>query len=186
MDVFISWSGDRSKYVAECLAVWLKQVIQLVRPWMSSENILAGARWNAEIAKHLATTKFGIICVTPENLAAPWLVFEAGALAKTIDENTHVCPYLVGLDEIDPQHPISQFQCKRMTQEGTYDIVRSMHKALRGSSKEVDLTEAQVKESFDQWYPRLTPTNSKRFLRLRAPENRSQKLSLTRRARYSP
>ena len=44
MDVFISWSGLRSKYVAECLAVWLKQVIQLVRPWISSENILASAR----------------------------------------------------------------------------------------------------------------------------------------------
>lgn len=149
MDVFISWSGDRSKYIAECLAVWLKQVVQLVRPWMSSENILAGARWNAEIAKHLATTKFGIICVTPENLAAPWLVFEAGALAKTIDENTHVCPYLIGLDEIDPQHPISQFQCKRMTEEGTYAVVRSMHKALRASTKDLDLTEVQVKESFD-------------------------------------
>lgn len=49
MDVFISWSGLRSKYVAECLAVWLKQVIQLVRPWISSENILAGARPRADL-----------------------------------------------------------------------------------------------------------------------------------------
>lgn len=156
IDVFISWSGDRSKYVAERLAVWVKQVIQLVRPWLSSENILAGARWNAEIAKHLAATKFGIICVTPENLTAPWLVFEAGALAKTIDEKTHVCPYLIGLNEIDPQHPLSQFQCKRADkEEETFDVVRSMHKALLASSKEVDLTEAQVKESFQQWYPRL-------------------------------
>ena len=55
MDVFISWSGDRSKYVAECLKTWLKRVIQMVSPWVSSENILAGARWNAEVTKHLVS-----------------------------------------------------------------------------------------------------------------------------------
>jgi TIR domain len=93
MDVFISWSGERSKYVAECLRVWFKQVIQMVKPWMSSEDILAGARWNGEIARHLSETKFGVICVTPENLvSAPWLTFEAGAIAKTIDERIFVCP----------------------------------------------------------------------------------------------
>jgi hypothetical protein len=100
MDVFISWSGERSKYVAQRLHVWLRQVLQMVKPWMSSENILAGARWTAEIVAHLSTSKFGVICVTPENLSAPWLVFEAGALAKTIDEKTHVSPYLIGLDQI--------------------------------------------------------------------------------------
>jgi TIR domain-containing protein len=155
MDVFISWSGIRSKYVAGCLHVWLKQVIQTVRPWLSSEDILAGARWNAEIAKHLSNTKFGIICVTPENLNSAWLTFEAGALAKTIDERTFVCPYLIDLEEIDPQHPLSQFQCKGPTKNDTYDVVRCMYSALCATNKEIDLTEAQVKESFEQWWPRL-------------------------------
>src|SRR5579875_159793 len=115
MDVFISWSGERSKYVAEALRGWLKQVIQAVKPWLSSEDILAGARWNVEIANRLSATKFGIICVTPENLDSNWLVFEAGALAKTIDDRTFVCPFLIDMDEINPQHPLSQFQCKRAT-----------------------------------------------------------------------
>ncbi|MGO9263654.1 MAG: toll/interleukin-1 receptor domain-containing protein [Candidatus Binataceae bacterium] len=156
MEVFISWSGECSKYVAKCLHVWLKQVIQMVKPWMSSEDILAGARWNAEIAKHLSETKFGVICVTPENLNAPWLVFESGAIAKTIDDKTHVCQYLIGLHEIDPLHPLSQFQCKPTTKEGTYDVVRSMHSALLAASKDVDLSEGQVKEAFDQWWPKLS------------------------------
>ncbi len=155
MDVFISWSGERSKYVAQCLHVWLKQVIQMVKPWMSSENILAGARWNIEIAKHLSHTKFGVICVTPENLTAPWLTFEAGALAKTIDDQSYVCLYLIGLEEIDPQHPLSQFQCKSTTKKDTYDVVRSMHAALLASNKEIDLTEPEVKAAFEQWWPGL-------------------------------
>jgi hypothetical protein len=71
----------------------------MVKPWMSSENILAGARWNPEVVGHLSKTRFGVICVTPENLSSPWLVFEVGALAKTIEE-TYVCPYLVGLDKL--------------------------------------------------------------------------------------
>jgi TIR domain len=155
MDVFISWSGERSKYVAECLRVWLKQVIQAIKPWLSSEDILAGARWNGEIATHLSRTKFGIICVTPENLDSAGLSFEAGALAKTIDERTFVCPYLVELEEIDPQHPLSQFQCKRTNKEGTYDLVRSIHSALRLTNTEIDLTEQQVKEAYDLWWPKL-------------------------------
>lgn len=156
MDVFISWSGERSKYVARCLHVWLKQVIQMVKPWMSSEDILAGGRWNPEIAAHLSRTKFGVICVTPENLTAPWLIFEAGALAKTIDDKTYVCPCLIGLDEIEPRHPLSQFQCKRMVEkDDAFDLVRSMHFALRANNKDVDLTDEHVKGAFEQWWPNL-------------------------------
>ncbi len=156
MDVFISWSGERSKYVAESLSVWLKRVIQVVRPWMSSEDILAGARWNPEIAKRLEQSAFGIVCVTPENLTAPWLTFESGALAKTIDQKTRVCPYLIDMNEIGPQHPLSQFQCKRAVEDETYDIVRSIHATLVATDASIDLTESQVKEQFEQWWPKLS------------------------------
>ena len=158
----------------------------MVKPWMSSEDILAGARWNAEIAKHLSQTKFGVICVTPENLTAPWLVFEAGALAKTIDEKTHVCQYLIGLEEVNPQHPLSQFQCKRTTKEETFDLVRSMHSALLGSSKEVELSETQVKEAFEQWWPRLdellqkVPVLDRKSIEEKQPDPMIELLALTK------
>lgn len=155
MDVFISWSGNRSKFVAEQLRSWLKKVIQVINPWMSSADLLAGARWNAEISKRLAKTKFGIICVTPENLSEPWIQFEAGALAKTIDNTTYVCPYLIAFEEIDPRNPLSQFQCKPATREGTFDILHSMHTALLAAQPDTNLTDAEVKEQFEQWWPRL-------------------------------
>lgn len=79
MHVFISWSGRSSKAVAELLRVHLRSAIQALTPFMSSADINAGARWRDEIGEALGTTNFGIIVVTPDNVDAPWLNFEAGA-----------------------------------------------------------------------------------------------------------
>jgi hypothetical protein len=43
-NVFISWSGPRSKWIAEFLHSQLPKIIQAARPWMSEENIDKGAR----------------------------------------------------------------------------------------------------------------------------------------------
>lgn len=42
-NVFISWSGDRSK-VAAALYDWLPMVAQTAEPWMSEEDIEEGSR----------------------------------------------------------------------------------------------------------------------------------------------
>jgi hypothetical protein len=53
MNVFLSWSGAKSKAVAEILKKYLPSMINQVEPWLSSQQIDAGARWSAEIAKNL-------------------------------------------------------------------------------------------------------------------------------------
>ena len=90
--MFLSWSGDRSKAVAEGLGGWLVQVIQAVEPWISS-GIEKGARWESEIAERLDEAKVGIVCLTSGNLTPPWILFEAGALSKTKD--SYVCTFLL-------------------------------------------------------------------------------------------
>lgn len=130
MRVFISWSGPQSLAVARALHNWLPTIIQSVKPWVSSENIESGARWNSKINKELSQVRFGIVCLTKENQGAPWLVFEAGALAKTLDD-TYVVPYLIDMEVSDVEGgPLTQFQAEKHSEEGTLKLVRSMNKAL--------------------------------------------------------
>lgn len=151
MKVFISWSGPRSRALATALRRWLPDVIQNVRPWMSETDISAGARWGREIEKELEDTKFGILCLTRENVLSPWINFEAGALAKTVADS-HVCPYLLGLNPADlPQGPLAQFQAKRAEKADTWDLVVAINHAMGDGA----LADDQLRRTFDRWWPDL-------------------------------
>jgi hypothetical protein len=45
-NVFLTWSGPRSRQVAEALKKWLPGVVQQCQPWMS-KDIAAGKRWQS-------------------------------------------------------------------------------------------------------------------------------------------
>lgn len=150
MRVFISWSGERSKYIAECLRSWLPKVIQAVDPWMSQEDIGSGMRWSSEIAGELEASKVGVICVTPENQINPWIMFEAGALSKTLDQ-TYVCPFLFAIAPSELSGPLSQFQAQVSTKQGTLKILKSLNTALGKES----LEQGELDEIFEVWWPHL-------------------------------
>lgn len=112
MKVFISWSGERSRAVADVLRRWLPSVLQAVRPYFSPDDVAKGARWSSEIAKELEASAIGILVVSPENQDAPWLLFEAGALAKNL-ERSKVCPLLFGgIEPTDVKGPSSSFNLR--------------------------------------------------------------------------
>jgi len=75
MKVFISWSGERSRKVAELLAEWTECVIQISQPWISSLDIDGGSLWFTKIYEQLANTRISIFCLTRENKAQPWILF---------------------------------------------------------------------------------------------------------------
>lgn len=130
MKVFISWSGERSRAVALKLREWLPVVIHFVEPWMSSHDIDAGAKWLDKISQELKETKFGIICLTKENLDANWLLFESGAISKSL-ENAYVCPYLIDMDpsDIPSKNPLSNFQAKRANEKETFELLKTINSA---------------------------------------------------------
>ena len=150
MKVFISWSGERSKAVAQALRDWLPNVIQAVEPWMSEADIAKGARWGLDMARELDETRVGIICLTPENLNAPWILFEAGALSKTLEE-TYVCPYLLDVRPADLEGPLAQFQAAIANEEDTRKLVQTINRALGDEA----LSEERVNKAFEVWWPRL-------------------------------
>lgn len=153
MKVFISWSGERSKAVAEALRYWLPKVIQAIEPWMSADDIEKGTRWRSGIAAELEQSSVGIICLTRENLDSNWIHFEAGALSKQQD-NTYVCTFLFGLEPTDVREPLAQFQHTRATKDDIRKLVFTVNNALSDSK----LTEIELKEIFDVWWPRLEVT----------------------------
>jgi len=156
MLVFISWSGERSRYVAEQLHRWLKDVMQTIEPWVSSEDIRQGARWTVDVARKLEEASFGILCLTRDNLDQPWLVFEAGALAKTLDR-ANVCPYLIDLKPTEIKGPLVQFQGTTATEDGTRRLLHSINKALG----EKALPDDQIDRACRKWWPDLETTLEK-------------------------
>ena len=116
MRVFISWSGDRSKQIAALLHRWLPAVYQSIMPYMSAREIGKGERWASNLAGELEACNFGLLCLTPENINAPWLHFEAGALSKL--ETARVVPVLFQVKPMDIQGgPLSQFQAATLDDE---------------------------------------------------------------------
>src|SRR5947209_7773018 len=114
MKIFISWSGERSKVVAETLRDWLQDIIQALEPWISAD-IEKGQRWSSEIATQLEQAQVGIICLTQDNLNSRWLHFEAGALSKT--PKSYVCTFLLDIEPTDFDGPLTQFQHTRAQKE---------------------------------------------------------------------
>src|SRR6266481_990168 len=150
-NVFISWSGERSRHVAEALRAWLPMVLQASKPFMSKRDIDKGSRWHVELAKALEVTRVGIICLVPENQTASWLLFEAGALSKTLDRGTRVCTYLLaGLQPQDVTRPLGEFQATKAEKEETRQMIQDINKYL-GSP----VSELHLNGTFIALWPRL-------------------------------
>lgn len=139
MKVFISWSGSRSKDLANALRQWLPMVLQYVEPWVSDKDISAGERWAQAIAGELEVSNFGIICITPENLNSEWILFESGALSKSMLD-AKVIPLLFGLELSDLSGPLSQFQAQKVEETGVMEVIRAINKVAEkpASSQIVD------------------------------------------------
>jgi len=108
------------------------------------------------MGERLSEAKFGILCLTQENLTEPWILFEAGAIAKAI-QDAHVCPYLLGFEPSQiPAGPLSQFQAKRATKEDTLDLIRAINVMLSPP-----LGDDALGRAFDRCWPSLEETIQK-------------------------
>lgn len=150
MKVFLSWSGERSKAVAELLDEWIQCVIQAVDPWMSSKDIDRGSLWFSEITDQLQNTSIGIICLTQENKNKPWILFEAGALAKGLN-SSRVCTFLIDLEPTDVGNPLAQFNHTNAQQESMWALVLTLNNSL----KERALKEKVLEEVFETYWPKF-------------------------------
>jgi hypothetical protein len=150
--VFISWSGDLSKRVAEVLKPWIKCVLQATEPFLSSEDIDKGSLWFSEISDQLAETGVGIICLTTENINAPWILFEAGSLAKGLSKS-RVCTFLVNLAPADLRPPLAQFNATTPTKDDMFRLVVTINNSLEPKQQ---LSDDVLRMTFDQFWGNIS------------------------------
>jgi TIR domain len=150
MRVFISWSGDLSRQLGEAIRSWLPSALQHVKPYFTPDDIDKGAKWASEIFKELSASSVCIIILTRENLKSSWIMFEAGAISSTL-ENNRVCPIIFDIEPTDLQGPLAQFQATRF---GKADI-RKLFNTINSLAGENKLEDAVAEPVFEKWWPDL-------------------------------
>ena len=153
MKVFISWSGPRSRNIAEKVHKWLPYIIQPLKPFLSSGDIRTGVRWGDVLAHELRESKYGVICITRQNVTSPWLNFEAGALSN-VTGHACVSPVLFGVDRSRLTGPLSQFQAAVFDEKGEeiFGLASSINDTLR---YELRVPPDVLKATFYKWWPNI-------------------------------
>lgn len=148
--VFISWSGDLSKKLAEEVRLWLPGVLQFVKPYFTPNDIEKGTRWSTEIASELESSNAGIICLTKDNINKPWILFEAGALSKNFGK-ANVCTILFNLDNADLTGPLTSFQATKFDKTDFKKLLIT----INNTGSESKLESAVLNDVFEMWWPKL-------------------------------
>lgn len=118
---------------------------------MSSQDIELGERWNENITQSLSETDYGLIFVTSDNIKAPWINFEAGALSKTL--KSRVVPILFNTEVMILQEgPLKQFQSTKTIDK--QNILRLV-KEINDSQENYKLDSDRLNKAFEMWWPRL-------------------------------
>lgn len=149
-NVFISWSGDQSKKIAEELRNWIPSVLQFAKPYFTPNDIEKGSKWSSEISKKLSESNIGIICLTKDNINKPWILFEAGALAKNLDQS-RVCSILFGMENTDLSGPLTTFQTTNFEKSD----FKKMMQSINASAGTAALSNETFDRVFEMWWPQL-------------------------------
>lgn len=148
--LFLSWSGEQSRRIAETLRTWIPTVLQHTVPYFTPDDIQKGAKWNTEITESLSRCNVGVICLTPENVEAPWILFEAGAISKQF-EDARVSSILFGLDPSDISSPLASFQNTPFEKSE----IRRLLNTINDCETETPLSSEVLDRAFEMWWPEL-------------------------------
>ncbi len=128
--IFLCWSKSRSRAIAEAWAKLLPELIQGVQPVLSTE-FQKGKEWSRLLRRDLDQARAGIVFLTPENVDAPWIHFEAGALATAVgNREGDVFTYVYGFDPGRLAGPLSAYHSTIATKDDTQRLVSDLCAAL--------------------------------------------------------
>lgn len=116
------------------------------------------------LSHELELTNYGVLILTPENTKSEWLHFEAGAIARSVEES-YVSPVLIGLKPTEVRPPLSQFQLTEFHEKDMWKLVRSINAAAGEGAKSEEL----LRNMFEALWPKLELQVSTLIKNLQAP-----------------
>jgi TIR domain len=156
MRVFISWSGELSKQLAEAVREWLATTLSYVKPFFTPSDIEKGANWGQEISVQLKQSSFCVIALTRESLNSNWVMFEAGAISSSVNK-PRICAILFDIEPTDLQGPLAAFHATRFSREDIYKLV----KTINSNAGDAAIENERLDRIFDKWWPDLEESVSK-------------------------
>lgn len=150
--IFISWSGNNSRIIANRL----KQVIEKdifnskIKCFVSDSDIASGTDWWNKIKDELKSSKLGILCITKENIQASWIYYEAGALVGN-DVPTTPLLFNCSIKNLE-KTPLTARQCIDFgSKRGFLKMISDINDQL----KILDIPEDSLKLIADKAYQQL-------------------------------
>lgn len=145
MHVFISWHGEKSLAYAERLKELIENCIQSITVFCSSLDIHNGDNWSKVLFEELSSTKYGIVCLTRDNIREPWINFEAGAIANKLDNK--MTTLLIDLKTSELFPPLSLFQATKLERQNIQNMILAINDTLPNK-----IEKSRVMDSFDAFY----------------------------------
>jgi hypothetical protein len=153
--VFITWSGAASEIVAAALDHFFRRVLENVRPFYSAESIRSGQAWFSEIVLNVEQATYGIICLTPQNKDAPWVLFETGAMCRQLAQR-RIVPIYIGMRSSDVLgSPLAPFQGRTVERASILALVKDINRAVTETGADRGADESVLEDRFEQNWPRL-------------------------------
>jgi len=111
--IFISWSGNLGKEIAEVFGNWLKEILPIDELFCSTD-LRASSNWYEELKKGLKSSNLGIFCLTDHALSSTWMFYEVGFLngkkkKKNHDFNHLIYPILFDLKQSNVDRTIFNY-----------------------------------------------------------------------------
>ena len=143
MRIFVIWSGNRSKKIAEAAVTLLEGTAEGAKIFVSSRDLKPGRRWEDELSKNLREANIGIVCFTPDNLNSRWMHFEAGMIAKMPQHR--ILPLLADVNEI--KGPLSGFMSTdAKDKEAVFRLVKTLNEDRPARRR---ILESKLREFFE-------------------------------------
>jgi catechol 2,3-dioxygenase-like lactoylglutathione lyase family enzyme len=125
--------------------------MQFAKPWMSDIDVPKGAHWPKTLSEELEQSQAGVICVTQENKEKPWLLFEAGSLARNFSDQSRLCVMLFDLESKELPGPLSFYQAATTEKEDMWKLLLSLNR-IAGDHK---LDDDRLRRAFERSWPDL-------------------------------